>query len=95
MATLEVYSKPTQTSKDEVFCKNGKRLSVSVDYFRETPITEDSLDPAYAPELFRYMHVFLYIDEIIRLYNLTKIKNTIIISFAVHGKSRVPRMKNN
>ena len=59
------------------------------------PILEVSLGSEYAPELFRYMYVFLYIDQIIRLYNLTKIKNTIMISFAIHGKSRVPRMKKN
>ena len=41
------------------------------------------------------MFVFLYIDEIIRLYNLRKIKNTIMISSAIRGKSRVLRMKNN
>ena len=98
MATSEVYSKPTQTSKMQLFVKmvNGFQLKLfSVDYFRETPILEVSLGCEYAPELFRYIHVSLHIDEIIRLYNLTKIKNTIMISFAVHGKSRVPRMKNN
>ena len=79
----------------KLFAKMVNGFPLTIDYFRETPISEDSLGPEYAPELFRYMHVFLYIDEIIRLYNLTKIKNTIIISFAVHGKSRVPRMKNN
>ena len=67
----------------------------SFDYFRERPILKVSLHSEFAPELFRYMYVFLSIDEIIRLYNLTKIKNTIMISFAIHGKSRVPRMKNN
>ena len=67
----------------------------SVDYFRERPILEGSPGSEYASELFRYMFVFLYIDEIIRLYNLRKIKNTIMISFAIRGKSRVLRMKNN
>ena len=92
MTTSEVYLKPNQSSKMQLFAKmvNGFQLTVFRWLFSRNAHLRGFPRFWIRTWTFQIYVRFSIHWWGIRLYNLTKIKNTIMISFAIHGISRVP-----